>query len=119
MDFDFQDQKVISEIEKLNAKKVLVQLPEGIKKEALRIVQTLEKTGAEIIVSGETCWGGCDVSINEAKELSVDLIVHYGHVPFREFDFKNILYIPCYDNTDLTPLLKKSLEDLKEFQKIK
>lgn len=119
MEFDFQDDKVIEEIKKRNAKNILVQLPEGIKKEGLRIAEILEKkAGVKVIVSGETCWGGCDIAIDEARNLKADLIIHYGHAPFTEYDYKDIFYVECYDNSDITELLEKSLKELSSFKVI-
>lgn len=114
--FDYQDQKVIDEIKKRNVKLVLVQLPEGIKKEAVRIVKLLEKeTSAKVIVSGETCWGGCDISLDEAKNLKADLIIHYGHAPFKTFDFP-IFYVEMHDDFNILPLLKESLNKIEDYK---
>jgi len=134
--FDFEEKRIINEIKKRNAGVVLLQLPEGIKTHAHKLAEILEKnTKAKIIVSGETCWGGCDIALDEAKNMNADLIVHFGHAPFRNiencknsqvcseikdfrhFDFP-IIYAECRDNFDLMPLIKKSLAYLKKFKKI-
>ena len=119
MRFEFQNEKVIEEIKRRKAKNVLIQLPEGIKRKGLEIANLLEKkTGVKVIVSGETCWGGCDIAIDEAKNLGADFIIHYGHAPFKEYDYKDIFYVECYDNFKVTPLIKRSLESLNSFKKI-
>ena len=104
--FDFQEEKAVEEIKKRNAKLVLVQLPEGLKQEAVRIANLLEKEAdCTVIVSGDSCWGACDVSIDDARNLKVDLIVHFGHAQFIKIDYP-IVYIEIQDKTDLKPLLK-------------
>ena len=116
--FDFEEYKVIEEINKRNCKKVLIQLPEGIKQEASRLSSILEsKTNAEIIISGEPCWGGCDIALDEARNLKVDLLVHFGHAQFIKSDFP-ILYIELKDNTDLTYLLEKVKIYIENFKKL-
>lgn len=116
--FDFEENRVINEIKERNCKKVLLQFPEGIKMEASKISKLLgEKTNADIIVSGEPCWGGCDLALDEARNLKADLLVHYGHAQFIKTDFP-ILYIELRDNTDLKNLLEKLKEKIKEFQKL-
>ncbi len=117
--FDFQEEFVIKELNEKKVKKALLQLPEGIKQEALRLANLFEsKTNAEVIVSGETCWGGCDLALEEAKLLGVDLLVHYGHAPFmKKVDFP-VLYIEMQDKKSISELLKTSLKPLKEYAKI-
>jgi len=117
MALNFEKEKLISELKKRNPKKVLVQLPEGVKQDAFEISEIFEKLGIEAIFSGETCWGGCSIAIHEAKELNADLIVHFGHAEYIKTEFP-VIYIEIKDELDLEPLMEKSLENLKEFNKI-
>ncbi len=117
--FDFQEDKIVNELNNRKTKLALLQLPEGLKKEAIRLVNYFENnTNSEIIVSGETCWGGCDLALDEAKNLGVDLLIHYGHAPFmKKVDFE-VLYIEIEDKTSIKNLLEMSIKHLKEFKKI-
>ncbi len=116
--FDFELGKAAEEINKRNCKKVLIQLPEGMKIYTLEIVNYLKKnTKAEIIVSGKSNWGGCDLAVNEAENIAADLILHFGHTQFIKTDFP-VIYIEVKDNTDPKELLKNSLQELNEFKKI-
>ena len=117
MVLDFELPKMVSELKKLKPKKVLVQLPEGIKQNVFEVVNEIQKLGIEVIVSGETCWGACSVGLQEAEAFSVDLIVHFGHAKFIETKFP-VLYIEVKDILDLKPILKKSLVNLKKYEKI-
>ncbi len=117
MTFNFETDKLIKELKKRKPKKVLVQLPEGIKKKAVEIAETIEELGIKVIFSGETCWGGCAVAIQEAKALDVDLIIHFGHAKFIDVDFP-VLYIEVKDELNLNSILKKSLKELKKFKTI-
>ena len=117
--FDFEEDKVVNEIKNKKCKLVLLQLPEGLKKEGLRLANYFEsKTNAEIIVSGETCWGGCDLALEEAQNLGADLLVHYGHAPFiKKVDFP-VLYVEIKDKTPIYNLLQKANKDLVKFKKL-
>lgn len=117
--FDFEEARVIKELKEKNAKKALLQLPEGLKQEAIRLANLFEKeTNAEIIVSGETCWGGCDLALEEAQNLKVDLLIHYGHAPFmKKVDFP-VLYIEMQDKKPIDQLLKQSLKFVKDVKKL-
>jgi len=115
--FNFELDKLKSKLVELKPKKVLVQLPEGIKQHASMIQKVIKDLGIETIFSGETCWGGCSIATTEAKEIKADLIVHFGHAKFIDGDFP-ILYIEIKDEVNLTPLLEKSLEQLKNYKNL-
>lgn len=117
MAFDFEKQYLIEKLKEINPKKVLVQLPEGIKQNAFDLKKTFEDLGIEVIFSGESCWGGCSIAINEAKDINADLIVHFGHAKFINSDFP-ILYIEIKDILNLNKILERSLKKLKNFKTI-
>jgi len=117
MTLDFEKDFLIEELKKRKPKKVLVQLAEGIKKNSPEISQWIEELGIECIFSGETCWGACSVSVQEAEAIGADLIVHFGHAQFIPTDFP-ILYVEVKDHLDLTPLLEKSLPFIEKYKTI-
>ncbi len=116
--YKFDEEKLIQEIREKNPRRILLQLPEGLKKEGLRISNYItEKTASEVIISGEPLWGACDVAISEAKTLGCDMIIIYGHAPFTEVDFP-VLYLEARYEKDISNLLEKSYDSLKSFKKI-
>ena len=117
MALNFEKEKLVRELKKLKPNKVLVQLPEGIKQNATDVAETIKELGIDVVFSGETAWGGCCASPQEAKDVGADLIVHFGHVKFIDIDFP-ILYIEVKDELNLHPLLQKSLKHLKKFKNI-
>ena len=70
--------KIVENIKKNKAKKVLLQFPDGIKQWATTIVDELESRidGVEFFIWLGSCYGGCDVPDVEGK---VDLVVQFGH----------------------------------------
>ena len=117
MTLDFEKDKLIAELKERKPKKVLVQLAEGIKRDAHEIAGWIEGLGIECIFSGESCWGACSVAVQEAEALGVDLLVHFGHAQFIEVNFP-ILYMEVQDILDLNPILNKSLPLLEEYSAI-
>lgn len=117
MVLNFENEKLIKELKRIKPKKVLVQLPEGVKQNAFDILSIFENLNIEVVFSGETCWGGCSIAVEEAKSVNADLIVHFGHSEFAKVNFP-VIYIPIIDEINFIPLLKKSLKELKDFNKI-
>ena len=74
--YDFEIDKIITEIDKKKAKKVLLQLPDGLRPYAFQLAETIKKVKKiEIILSGDSCYGACDLAIRQANELNVDLLI--------------------------------------------
>jgi len=112
MEYDFEEERIVEEIKEGNAKKILLQLPEGMKKEAFRIAGLIQKnTDGEVVVSGSSCWGGCDLAVDEAKKINADLLIHFGHAPFVRTDFP-VLYVELYSKLDAVSLLDKNIDKL-------
>ena len=109
MTLNFEIEKVVRELKKRKPKKVLVQLPEGIKQKAIEISETIENLGIEVIFSGETSWGACSIAVQEAEALQVDLIVHFGHAKFIDTDFP-ILYIEVKDELIFNEVVKQEYQ---------
>ena len=91
--FDFEEERLKQEISKVNAKCVLLQLPEGLKPEAPRLAKIVEAAGALPIISGDPCYGACDLATSEAETLGVDLIVHFGHAKLLRHEKIPTLYM--------------------------
>ncbi|MBI4447458.1 diphthamide synthesis protein [Candidatus Woesearchaeota archaeon] len=81
MDYDFELEKAANEIKRLKAETVCIQLADGLKPEATRIVDYLEeKTGAKIFVWADTCFGACDFP----QLKNVDLLIQFGHAKWKK-----------------------------------
>ena len=71
--------RIVSEIEKIGAESVLLQLPDGLKPWSLVLSDYLEeKTSAKISIWLGACFGACDLPDSDA-----DLVVQFGHAPWR------------------------------------
>ena len=83
-DYELELERVIKEIKKIHAKKVCIQLPDGMKLLATEIAQELEeKTGADILIWLGTCFGACDIP-QGLEKLGVDLLIQWGHSKWRQ-----------------------------------
>lgn len=78
--YDLEVPKTIWRIKQLNARRVALQMPEGLLMFAVTICDIIEEfTDAETVVMGDVTYGACCVDDFVAKTLEVDLLVHYGH----------------------------------------
>ncbi len=101
MKYDFELEKIIKEVKKRKAKKLLLQFPEGLKQEARKIMDALKKTGAEVCLSAEHCYGACDIIT-----LPGFLTIHFGHTKMLEN--KNVIYIEVKAKVSLKKVVKKA-----------
>ena len=86
MNYNLELEKIASEIKKVKAKKVLIQLPDGLKPRALEISDYLkEKTKSEVFTWLGSCFGACDTPILPKNiEKQFDLFVQFGHSPWKK-----------------------------------
>ena len=82
MKLDLELERVVKEIKDNNAKRVVLQLPDGLKPKADEITQFIEKeANCEAIIWLGSCFGACDVPL-ELERFGVDLLVQWGHSEF-------------------------------------
>ena len=110
--------KILKEIKKHKAKKIFVQIPEGLKTKALDLVGFLEKNGLTVYLSAETCYGACDLRDREAELLGCDLILHLGHSDMGIKTNTPVVYYEVRINYNPVPVLKKYTDLLKPYEKI-
>lgn len=110
--------KVIKKINSLNARTVGLQFPEGLKIQAVAIAKEIEKhSEATVIISGDPCFGACDVSDRKMAGI-VDLIIHYAHTPLPlKYNIPTI-FIEASANVEIKKYLEESLDLLKNYSKI-
>lgn len=116
--FDFEEERLKDEIIKRGAKRVFIHMPEGLKIEGPRLASIIEKLGAVAFVSADTCYGGCDLAVQEAESIGADLIVHYGHSELLPKQHIPILYIEAKTSIDVKPAVKKALLLLRRWKNI-
>lgn len=116
--FDFEEEKIKSDIASLGAKRVLLQLPEGLKPEGPWLAKIVEKSGALPIISADPCYGACDIGFNEAERLGVDLIVHFGHSKLLKHDQIPTVYVEARATATVDKAVKEAVPLLSKYKKI-
>ncbi|RPJ52761.1 MAG: diphthamide biosynthesis enzyme Dph2, partial [Methanobacteriota archaeon] len=70
---------LVRRLRERRAKRVALQLPAGLKRQAFPLAKALRSAGFEVIVSGDPCYGACDLALGAAS--LADVLVHVGHTP--------------------------------------
>lgn len=117
--YDLELNKVVSKIKELDAKRVLLQLPDGMRPFAVQMVNAITSAiKTKVFLSGNSCYGACDISIDQARGLDIDLIVHYGHTQYvGDFEIP-VLYIMASIDVDVSQLVEAVVPSLTEYKTI-
>jgi 2-(3-amino-3-carboxypropyl)histidine synthase len=116
--YQFKIDEIIDKIRKIDAKVVGLQFPEGLKVHGTQLAHDIEtSTGAIVLISGDPCYGACDLSDMEMEGL-VDLLVHFGHTPLP-IDYKvPTLFVEAHYQLESMKILEEALNLLEGKMKI-
>jgi len=106
-----QTSDMIDQVRKTGAKRIMLQLPAGLKTKTVGIAKELEKNGIQVVLANDPCYGACDLADEEARQADCEILVHVGHTKFYR-DFKTavpVVYFPwavdiVLDEVDFSPI---------------
>lgn len=108
-----------NEIRRANAKRILIQSPEGLKTRIQEMARHIESSlSIDTLISCDPTYGACDLRDKEAKALGCDLLLHIGHTDFGVKPALPVIYLPYPIDFDPLPLLKKHIDELEPYKKI-
>jgi 2-(3-amino-3-carboxypropyl)histidine synthase len=81
---------LVRQLKERGARRVALQFPEGLKRKAPEYTERLRKAGFEVIVSGDPCYGACDLALDTLPDA--DVLVHVGHAPVD--DRPDVIFLP-------------------------
>jgi 2-(3-amino-3-carboxypropyl)histidine synthase len=107
--YSFEIPKTIHRIRTLGAKKVALQMPEGLLLFATTISDILTQfcPGIETLIMGDVTYGACCIDDYTARAMGCDLLVHYAHSCLIPVDVTKIktLYVFVDISIDTSHLL--------------
>ncbi|TRX89376.1 hypothetical protein FHL15_009674 [Xylaria flabelliformis] len=107
--YSFEIPKTIHRIRSSGAKRVALQMPEGLLLFATTISDILTQfcPGIETLIMGDVTYGACCIDDYTARALGCDLLVHYAHSCLIPVDVTKIkvLYVFVDISIDTTHLL--------------
>ncbi len=108
--FELDLERIFKVIKDKGCKKVGLQFPEGLKRQAIATARVIEeKTGANVVISGNPCFGACDIDTVLAGR--VDMLFHFGHAGMGKHE--NVVFIEARSNIDVMPAVGAALPLLK------
>lgn len=110
--YDLDLDEVTRAVRSRQAKRVLLQFPDGLRDYAPRIAALVEqRTGAEAVVSGEPCYGACDTpSASALHAAGADLLVQFGHSPMPSVPVRDALFVRAKYRMPIEPVIAKAVE---------
>jgi len=77
---DFQLTELMERIQANDNRLIALQVPEGLKMQALEMMDTIEtETSAKVILAADPCYGACDLVHDKMQMMGVELVAHMGH----------------------------------------
>ena len=80
----------VRQLRERGAKSVALQFPAGLKRRASDYARSLEDAGFDVIVSGDPCYGACDLALDALA--SADVLIHFGHAPVDKQE--RVIFLP-------------------------
>ena len=77
---DFQLDELVQRIKSNDNRLVALQVPEGLKMQALEMMDKIEDdSDAKVILAADPCYGACDLVHDKMRAMGVELVAHMGH----------------------------------------
>ncbi len=110
--FNIDLEQAVKIINEKEYKRVLLQIPEGLKNHYTKFVEFLEnETNTSIIISADPCYGACDIVNSHLKNLKIDFVIQIGHTPFPYLKKYLIptIFINVKTDLDILEVLDKAI----------
>jgi 2-(3-amino-3-carboxypropyl)histidine synthase len=103
--------KVVHKLKEINAKRILLQLPDGLKPHIFDYYTELSKN-FQVIVSSSGFYGACDTGTMD-EWRNVDAIVQLGHTEIPNINYKVPVIFEEYIHEDLRNFDDLNIEELR------
>jgi 2-(3-amino-3-carboxypropyl)histidine synthase len=93
---------IIQRLRTRGARRVALQLPAGLRRQGFDLARMLRDEGFEVLLSGDPCYGACD--LDRSAAALTDVLVHVGHAPVG--DAPDVEFVPVRWDFDVEALGK-------------
>jgi len=114
---DFQLEELVEKIKENDNRLIALQVPEGLKMQALEMMDSIEtETSAKVVLAADPCYGACDLVHDKMQRMGVELVAHMGHSQMNIDSGMPTQFIPVTYDGD--PELKSVIPYLEAHKKI-
>lgn len=115
IEYDYKIGQIKSEIERLDAKNIILQFPEGLKTDAIDVSNSIQEVVpyVNIIIDADPCFGACDLADNKVNH-HIDLVVHFAHTPLPIKTDCPVLFIEASSSSDVVSPIEDAMNKLDE-----
>ena len=112
---DFQLDDLVEKIKQNDNRLIALQVPEGLKMQALEMMDEIEtETSAKVVLAADPCYGACDLVHDKMKLMGVELVAHMGHSQMNidsgmPTEFIDVKYDGDPELNPVLPILNKHL----------
>lgn len=100
--YNFEIHKTVWNVKKSDAKRVALQMPEGLLIYSLILADILEQfCQVETVVMGDVSYGACCIDDYTARALKCDFIIHYAHSCLVPIDVTSIKVLYVFVTIDI------------------
>ena len=112
--YELEEERIVEEVRRRGSKRVLLQMPEGLKPLGFRLAKLLEDQGVEVFISGDPCYGACDLALGAKSHVEADLLIHIGHAEIPgEFPEENVLFVEARSTAPIDDLIERAASMLE------
>jgi 2-(3-amino-3-carboxypropyl)histidine synthase len=108
----------LAELERRSLKTVLIVAPDGLLKKAYELASILEARNVEVVISGEACYGACDLKEDVAEAIKADMILHIGHGLRVSRAGKRTFFLVAEDGVEFNKVIEKAAQILRQFSRV-
>ncbi len=110
---DFELENLIESIKSNDNRLIALQVPEGLKMQALSMMDSIEdETSAQVVLAADPCYGACDLVHDKMRMMGVELVAHMGHSQMNidsgmPTHFINVTYDGDPELSPVLPILER------------
>jgi len=114
LDYEIDLDELVRTIQKKHMKRILLQLPEGLKSISQGLVDIItQRTAVQVLLIADPCYGACDLPcIDHIRLLGIDAIVHIGHTCIPSMNFSKeipVMFLNACSRRPVIPVVHKAL----------